>query len=371
MMSRELRQALERVARRVREVRLWSSLALCWLAWALVGALLAASGLRSLVVVAGFAALVLASGLACVAFAMRSARDLRGVARRIEAAHPELDAGLLTAVEEGLPAHPGRLGFLQETVVARALDHHRSHDWGSTVPRKAIHGARLAHLGALCGLAAASIVLAVRASPDVDRGGTHVASGARTSDVEVTPGNAEIEKGSSLLVVARFPGGVPPEAKLVVEDSNAASHAMTRSLEDPTFAGRVESVVNDLSYHIEFAGESSPTYRLRVYENPELVRTDAKLDYPAYTSIDPKIAQDIRHVTAVEGTRLTLFFRLNKEVAAAKLVDDKGQEIALRRRALREHPYTARGSRLLIRTATRSSSSIARAARTSFPPILA
>ena len=44
MMSWKLRQALERVARRVREVRLWSSLALCWSAWALVGALLAAAG---------------------------------------------------------------------------------------------------------------------------------------------------------------------------------------------------------------------------------------------------------------------------------------------------------------------------------------
>ena len=36
-MSRQLRQALERVARRFRHERLWSSLALCWLAWALVG----------------------------------------------------------------------------------------------------------------------------------------------------------------------------------------------------------------------------------------------------------------------------------------------------------------------------------------------
>ena len=36
-MSMALRQALERVARRFRRERLWSSLALCWLVWALVG----------------------------------------------------------------------------------------------------------------------------------------------------------------------------------------------------------------------------------------------------------------------------------------------------------------------------------------------
>ncbi len=329
MMSWQLRRALERVARRVREVRLWISLALCWSVWALVGALLAAAGVRSVVIVAGFAALALGSGLACVAFAMRSARDLRGVARRIETAHPDLDAGLLTAVEEGLPGPTGRLGFLQEAVVARALDHNRDHDWGGTVPQKAIHGARLAHLGALCGLAAVSIVLAGRARSDVGRAGTPVASAARASEVQVTPGDTEIEKGSTLLVVARFPGTVPPEAKLVVEDSISASHAMTRSLEDPTFAGHVESVVNDLSYRVQFAAETSPTYHVRVFENPELMRTDAKLDYPAYTSIEPKTAEDIRHVTAVEGTGLKLFFRLNKDVGSAKLVDEKGQEIAL------------------------------------------
>ena len=36
-MSGKLWQALEQVARRFRQVRLWSGLALCWLTWALVG----------------------------------------------------------------------------------------------------------------------------------------------------------------------------------------------------------------------------------------------------------------------------------------------------------------------------------------------
>ena len=226
MMSWKLRQALERVARRVRKVRLWSSLALCWWAWALVGALLVASGVRSVVIVAAFVALALASGLACVVFAMRSARDLRAVARRIEAAHPDLDAGLLTAVEADVPAPAGRLGFLQEAVVARAIHHHHSNDWGGTVPQKAIHGARLAHLAALCGLAAVSIVLAGRARSDVGRAVTPVASAARASDVQVTPGDTEIEKGSSLLVVARFPAPCPPRRS---SWSRAASRPRART----------------------------------------------------------------------------------------------------------------------------------------------
>ncbi len=175
MMSWQLRQVLERVAHRVREVRLWSSLALCWLAWACVGALLVVAGVRSVLILAGFAALALGTGLACVVFALRSARDLRGVARRIEAAHPDLDAVLLTAVEETPRGPLQRMGFLQETVVSRALDHHRAHDWSGVVTEKAIHGARLAHVLTLCGLAAVLVVLATRAGSDAGSGGTGLA----------------------------------------------------------------------------------------------------------------------------------------------------------------------------------------------------
>ena len=105
---------------------------------------------------------------------------------------------------------------------------------------------------------------------------------------------------------------------------------MTRSLEDPTFAGRVESVDADLAYRVEFDGRSTETYqrpRLRV---PRARRGPTpSSSSPSYTALEPKTVEDIRHVTAVEGTELTLLCRLNKDVAAARLVDEKGQAIAL------------------------------------------
>ncbi len=66
-----------------------------------------------------------------------------------------------------------------------------------------------------------------------------------------------------------------------------------------------------------------------MFEYPELERTDAKLVFPQYTSLEPKTVEDIRHVTAVEGTELTLLCRLNKDVATARLVDAEGQAIEL------------------------------------------
>ena len=105
-MNSELRQALERVARRFRHVRLWTGLALCWLAWAIVG------WVCSLVLfylgktpipgpwLLGSFAVAAATGAALAIWAMRSVRDPRWVARRIEAKYPELGTGLLAAVEQ-------------------------------------------------------------------------------------------------------------------------------------------------------------------------------------------------------------------------------------------------------------------------------
>ena len=74
---------------------------------------------------------------------------------------------------------------------------------------------------------------------------------------------------------------------------------------------------------------------------PELERTDAKLVFPQYTSLEPKTVEDIRHVTAVEGTELTLLCRLNKDVATAQLVDAEGQAIALKPLEDGKHVYRA------------------------------
>jgi hypothetical protein len=108
------------------------------------------------------------------------------------------------------------------------------------------------------------------------------------------------------------------------------------------FAGRVESVDTDLFYHVEFAGRSTETYHIRVFQYPELERTDARLVFPEYTSLVPTTVEDIRHVTAVEGTELTLLCRLNKNVATARLVDEKAQqELALEADPEDNHLYRA------------------------------
>jgi hypothetical protein len=349
-MITELGQALEQVARRFRRTRLWGALALCWLVWALAGIGLWLLGMRfgdAVVSPTALAALIVAAaltGIACAFLSLRSVSDKRWVARKIEARHPDLQTGLLAAIEEQESAPSGRLGYLQSAVIREALEHRRAHDWNETVPTWKLRVSQLSHAATLGCLLAVAVALAAQARRHA-QGSTAYLTAAAADQVQVDPGNAEIERGTSLLVVARFRGGAPAEASLVVEgrDGKTARLAMTRSLEDPTFAGHISSVDSDLSYRVEFQDKRTDPFEVKVFEYPDVERTDAALVFPSYTALEPKTIEDIRHVTAVEGTELALSFRLNKEVAKAELIDADGQSIALANDGeARGHVYRAK-----------------------------
>jgi hypothetical protein len=336
-MSRELVRALERVADRFRTLRLWTALALLWLACAAAGWGYAAlmwwtrpdgRWITAPALAAWLAALALA-GLLVATLARRSVRDLRWVARRIEAAYPDLRTGLLAAVEES--AQPGSRSYLGEAVLRQALAHRASHDWGAAVSPRALAAAKTGHLVALALLASVTLALGSHLrSTAPGLGLMSPTTAAAGGEVQVDPGDAEVERGTSLLVVARFPAGaVPAEAALVVDDDGAAGRPMSRSLEDPTFAGRVEPVEADFAYRVAYGDRSTRSYRVTVFEYPAVLRTDATLKFPAYTGLESKCVEDVRHVTAVEGTELTVTAHLNKEVASAALVDEEGGTVPL------------------------------------------
>ena len=338
-MNFELRLKLQRVARRIRSLRLWTALACCWLLWAAVGIVLfelaGRGGWNVRLTWDQLVVLAAVTSAACVLAAIVTARNQLAVARRVEARHPELGTLLLAAVE-GAEIPRERLGYLQADVIRRAVEHSRAHSWNEAIPPWRLGLARLASFAALGLLAGVCIGLARQAGAHGGIGSSHATGDAFAAgefEIEVDPGNAEIERGTSLVVVADFPAAVPNGATLVVAGNAVGKLAqeMVRSLEDPKFVGRVPSVEEDLSYHVEFAGRRSDTYRITVFDYPELVRADAQLDYPSYTSLPKTTIADVRHITAVEGTQLTLLCRLNKEVATAKLADNDGSDIKLER----------------------------------------
>ncbi len=329
---------VERVADRYHRLRFWRALAVGWVIASVIVLLLSAVGVVTsrdpsvFLSVLGGVATVLVVLCAWVVHASKPGPEW--VARQIETEFPDLGSCLLAAIEQEPALPDGRFGFLQESVIRQALVHAARHSWAQVVPNR-----RLALAVAMQSATLALFVLALTNAPvGVARAlialspeGPQPVANTSEFSVEVEPGTTEIEKGTSLLVLARITGQVPADAMLVMQPAagEPTQLEMTRSLEDPVFGGRMPSVTEPLDYRVELGGRSTPTFRVTVFEYPQLERADARLVYPSYTGLEERVIQDVRTISVVEGTQVILTCQLNKPVKSATLTEKNGESLAL------------------------------------------
>ncbi len=254
----------------------------------------------------------------------RKPLDYRKAAILIEADRPSLKQALLTAVEQLDSEQP--LGFLQRRVIKNALQHPSRLFWEDS-GRKTIRNARLVNAGmiSLIGflLGLAYITQPVKTSP--------ITQVVFSDKITILPGDSEIERGSTVVITARFSGETPASATLVTQGQDGAKRRidMARSLSDPVFAYALQDVQQDTIYEVEFEDRKTEDFSLTVYDLPALVQADALLDYPAYTGWKDRKVEDTRRISAVEGTHLEYSFQFNKPISQALLVDLYGDSIAL------------------------------------------
>ena len=338
MIERRLIRQLEKAAGRFRHLRVILSWAIIW-SLAAIAAVVVFGLNQSLGWYSSLSATVIGVAAALVAIvvgivAMRTARDYQWVAQRVEDAYPELRAALLAAVAQRPQLANGRFSYLQSTVIQDALHHAYVYGWKRVVPWSKLVTAHLAHVIAFVLFVGTIFVLNERSHPHATVASVQpdalVETHAESFELIVEPGDAEVERGTGLLVMARFGDALPLEATLVYEVAGEKQRlAMTKPLEDAVFGGRVSEVNEPLTYHVEYADKTSETYNVTVFEYPKLERADAKLTFPEYTSIEERLVQDVRRISAVEGTHLELLCYLNKPVESAQLVAKDGQTIAL------------------------------------------
>lgn len=264
-------------------------------------------------------ALVLVVGLVGAAVLCRQARrhrlDRRAVALEIEGQNPELGALLVTAVEQ-VEGPEGARTYLQQRVVAEALEEIRIRPPRDPMERQ-LAWVRGVHI--LAGLAfVASCVVAMKSRPAPrEAGEVRAASG-----VYLSPGDTNVEKGQSLVVLARFGGRVPARVDLEIAPAVNGSRRLplVKNLADPIFGGTIEEVSADFQYWLEYGGDRTPRYTVHVFEYPRLERADMEVTWPEYTGRPPQRTEDARRLTAVAGSRLDLSLQLNKPVAHARLL---------------------------------------------------
>jgi hypothetical protein len=330
MIAPLLNEHLEPVARRYRRLQLWRGLAVCWALAGLLGVTLGAFGLDyrvavPLVGLIGFGS-AMWLGFACLA----AKPDPRWLAQQIELQHPELKTALLAALEQK-PDADGQFSFLQQRVIAEAVVHGRNLGWADAFPARKLALAHVAHLGAFAFFVAALTGLRTNSIAAVEQ---RAAAKAVLDSVSVTPGDTQVERGNSLVVLAKFEGKLPPGATLVLGAGTNVTRtiALTKALDDPVFGGTVPEVNEDFSYRVEFSGQRTKEFTVKVFEHPKLERADAKVQFPAYTQLPEKTIEDTRRVSAVEGSQLNYTLQLNKPVKSARLVPrkkDGGEPITL------------------------------------------
>jgi hypothetical protein len=159
--------------------------------------------------------------------------------------------------------------------------------------------------------------------------------------ISVTPGDASVERGSGVVVLARFDGRLPAEVALVDSSATQPNHhvSLTKTLDDPVFGGSIPEVAGETVYHVEYDGRRTRDFKLTVFEYPSLQRADAELTFPEYTALPPKKFDDIHRISAVEGTLLDYTFQLNKPVASATLIAKDKSSLPLSPDTVRSNVY--------------------------------
>jgi hypothetical protein len=242
---------------------------------------------------------------------------VRQLARRIEARHPDLDGRLITAVQQR-PGPSGALSYLQERLLRETLEHGRTREWAASVPGSRILVCQLAHW-----LALALFVLGLLAIPNKRPVIRPPVLPTGPGNITVVPGDTSVEKGSPLVVLAKFEDALPAGVELVLAETGTTTNRrvpLVRSLADPVFGGSIPELVVDLSYRLEYAGRRTRDYKVTVFEYPKLERADLNIVFPEYTGLHPRQIPDTRRLSGVEGSAVDLNLMLNKPVVSAALV---------------------------------------------------
>lgn len=303
----------------VRRTRLLRELTFCWLGAAALGVLfLVLQGMTGWSSHIQWVIPLVCGAMAAILIWRRHnhrEEDFRAVVLEIERENPQLRHLLSAAAEQQPDPQAGGFRYLQLRVVEAVLAHPERESWGRGLTRK-LETARSTNAGALFVAMAVLLIIGYGVTRENPLLGSVLAS-----EITVTPGDTEVERGTSLVISARFGREPPGEATLVMAAASGKTKrvALERNLADPVFGASLSEISEDGFYHIEYRGGKTRDYKITVFDYPALIRADALLVYPQYIRLTNKTIIDTRRVSAVEGTRLTYTLQLNKTVSRAKL----------------------------------------------------
>ncbi len=154
-----------------------------------------------------------------------------------------------------------------------------------------------------------------------------IAAPSRVTVTNIEPGDLSVAKGETVEVSAEVLG-LAPDEPVVLKYSTADKQAVERpvNMDSETeldyrclLPGRGAGVQQDLTYWIEAGDARSTRHKVTVFEKPTIVVQRVRYDYPAYTGLASRQDDAGGDISAVEGTRVTLFALTNQAIDSAHI----------------------------------------------------
>ena len=158
---------------------------------------------------------------------------------------------------------------------------------------------------------------------------------ANPGSFTISPGDAKVRPGEDLMVLVRFKEEQHPPATIQWREAGSDwQEAVMQAGEDPSVRyHQFENVHNPFDYRVHAGKDVTTAYHVMVWEPPSVDSIDLVYTYPGYLKLPNREVAFSGHITAVEGTKVTLEANVNKEIRSAAMILEKGEPIPLERKS--------------------------------------
>ncbi len=150
-------------------------------------------------------------------------------------------------------------------------------------------------------------------------------------EISIEPGNVEMQRGESIMIVARIINAVPDTVNLRLQDDNVNWRDVPMSRDgsgsdSASYSYFLPSMQKDTTYYITFnerGEQASQQYEISLFDLPQIEQIDLAFDYPDYTGIEDNAEDDSGDMVVPEGTVVDLTVTFNKAIEQAAIEFDE------------------------------------------------
>lgn len=149
----------------------------------------------------------------------------------------------------------------------------------------------------------------------------------------IEPGNVKLKKGKDLHISAKIKNDEFIEnAYLRIKNlvSGVTNEWFLPANSEGSFQYTIEHVTDSLEYAIRIHNQTSPVYKVSIFELPLIRNIQIKLSFPEYTKLSPRfLDENVGDIVALKGSRAALTIQSNKLLDSARVQFSNRQSLAL------------------------------------------